>query len=68
LIDPNDLERFHFWSLHVNGANWLFADGGVRFITYGAGTAFIGTWNGIPNVTVIEALASRSGGEVFSWQ
>src|SRR5262249_46888017 len=48
--DPKDLHRYHFWSLHPNGANWLFADGGVRFITYAAGTATIGTWNGIQKV------------------
>ena len=65
--DPQDLERYHFWSLHIGGANWLYTDGGVRFITYGAGTTFIGTYNGIPDVTLLEALASRDGGEVFDY-
>ena len=40
---------------------WLFADGHVQFITYAAGTQFVsGT------TTVMEALATRAGGEVVS--
>lgn len=64
--DPNDLHRFHFWSLHPNGGNWTMADGSVRFITYAAGTQVIGTVNGIPSYTVLEAMASRNGQEVFN--
>jgi prepilin-type N-terminal cleavage/methylation domain-containing protein len=63
LNDPQDLHRYHFWSLHPMGGNWLFADGGVRFITYAAGTAYIGSYPGVGNVTLLEALASRDGGE-----
>ncbi len=66
LNDPNNLDRFHFWSLHVSGGNFLFADGSVHFISYSAGTASIGTWNGIANYTILECLASRNGGEVFA--
>ena len=58
MIDPTNIHRYHFWSLHINGGNWLFADGSVRYISYSAGTAAAG------NVTVLEALASRAGGEV----
>ncbi len=61
LNDPNNLHRYHFWSLHPNGANWLFADGGVRFISYSAGTSNAG--NGL---TIMECLASRAGGEVVT--
>ena len=64
-IDPGNLHRFHFWSLHPGGANFLFGDGGVRFITYSAGTQFVGTYNGV-QLTLMDALASRAGGEPVS--
>jgi prepilin-type processing-associated H-X9-DG protein len=64
LNDPENKHRYHFWSLHANGGNWLFADGSVRFITYAAGTTFAGNFGGLANVTLLEALASRAGGEV----
>lgn len=54
--DPNNIHRYHFWSLHYGGANWAFADGSVRFLGYG-------TNNGI-----LLGLASRNGGEVVSNQ
>ena len=60
LNDPQNLHRYHFWSLHPGGGNWLFADGAVRFISYAAGTQMIG--NGL---TLLEAMASRSGSEPF---
>ncbi len=46
----NPCDRFHFWSLHSGGANFLFADGSARFISYGA-------------KAVMPALATRAGGE-----
>jgi prepilin-type N-terminal cleavage/methylation domain-containing protein/prepilin-type processing-associated H-X9-DG protein len=42
----------HFWSMHTGGANWLFADGAVRFLPYNAGP------------TLVPALATRAGGEI----
>ncbi len=65
LNDPNNIHRYHYWSLHPGGANWLFGDGGVRFITYSAGTQVVGNFNGYTNVTLLECMASRAGGEVY---
>ena len=44
-------DLFHLWSLHPGGAHFLFADGSVHFLGYGADA-------------VLPALATRSGGEV----
>ncbi|MCI0461706.1 MAG: DUF1559 domain-containing protein [Gemmataceae bacterium] len=44
---------FHFWSLHVGGAHFLFADGSVHFLSYSAAPR-------------MPALASRAGGEAVS--
>jgi prepilin-type processing-associated H-X9-DG protein len=41
----------HFWSMHIGGANFGFADGSVRFLSYEANT-------------ILPALATRAGGEV----
>src|SRR5262249_20575983 len=48
----NPCDQAHFWSLHIGGANFLFADGSVRFLTYSANS-------------ILPALCSRNGGEVF---
>jgi len=50
----NDCDALHFWSLHAGGANFAFADGSVHFLRYAADQ-------------VLPALATRSGGEVASW-
>lgn len=49
----NPCDRYHFWSLHSGGANFLFADGSVRHIAYSA-------------KDVVNAFASRNGGEIIS--
>lgn len=46
----NQCDLFHFWSLHNSGANFAFADGSVRFLSYSA-------------APLMPALASRAGGE-----
>ncbi len=43
----------HFWSLHSGGANFAFADGGVRFLRYSA-------------ADVLSALATKAGGETVA--
>jgi prepilin-type N-terminal cleavage/methylation domain-containing protein/prepilin-type processing-associated H-X9-DG protein len=48
----NPCDQFHFWSLHTAGANFLFADGSVHFLSYGTSN------------TTMQALATRAGGEV----
>ncbi len=47
----NQCDMFHFWSPHLGGAFFLFADGSAHFLSYGA-------------APVLPALASRGGGEV----
>lgn len=44
---------FHFWSSHPGGANFVFADGSVRFLSYSA-------------ADILPALATRAGGEVVA--
>ena len=64
LNDPQDVHRYHFWSLHPGGGLWLLADGSVRYISYSAGTQNVTVISGI-SVMLLEAMASRAGGEVF---
>lgn len=47
----NMCDAFHFWSLHPGGANFLFADGSVRFLPYAVDP-------------FLPALATRAGAEV----
>jgi len=58
-----NIDYDHYWSLHPGGAMWAMGDGSVRFISYAAGTNVVTQVNGI-NVTLLEALSSRAGGEV----
>ncbi|OWK41605.1 hypothetical protein FRUB_03683 [Fimbriiglobus ruber] len=50
----NPCDRNHYWSLHPGGANFLFADGSVRFLSYAA-------------EPIIIPLASINGGEIVQW-
>jgi prepilin-type processing-associated H-X9-DG protein len=45
--------RYHFWSMHPGGGNFLFADGAVHFLSYSA-------------EPVMPALATRAGGEAVA--
>jgi len=49
------------WSTHQGGAHFLFTDGHVSFINYSAGTTLTPSGN-----TLIQALCTRSGGEVVT--
>jgi prepilin-type N-terminal cleavage/methylation domain-containing protein/prepilin-type processing-associated H-X9-DG protein len=49
----NQCDTFHFWSGHVGGANFLFADASARFLSYSASS-------------VLPALATRAAGEAVS--
>lgn len=51
--ETDNCDRFHFWSLHSGGGNFLFADGSIRFFSYA----------GAPN---LPAHATRSGNEIMS--
>jgi prepilin-type processing-associated H-X9-DG protein len=61
LLDPTDIHRYHFWSLHQGGGNWAFADASVHFIAYNVSKAQDTSSN--PVMNVLEMLATRSGGE-----
>ena len=49
-----------FWSCHNGGANFVMGDGSVRFITYAAATPPAGGGQ-----SILQALATRAGGEVI---
>jgi prepilin-type N-terminal cleavage/methylation domain-containing protein len=49
----NQCDMFHFWSPHIGGAFFLFADGSTQFLSYDA-------------AAILPALASRAGGEAVT--
>ena len=65
VMDPTDIHRYHFWSLHPGGGNWAFADGSVRFISYNAAGPENAS-NPLVNQTVLSRLATRAGNEVIT--
>ncbi len=48
------------WSFHASGGYFCIGDGSVRFISYSAGNQSLGS------TSLLEAMASRSGGEVVN--
>jgi prepilin-type processing-associated H-X9-DG protein/prepilin-type N-terminal cleavage/methylation domain-containing protein len=58
---PNNYCSFNsVWSMHGGGANFLFADGHVTFLTYAVTRTNPGS-----TVSILEALVTRAGGEVI---
>jgi prepilin-type N-terminal cleavage/methylation domain-containing protein len=49
----NSCDRYHYWSLHLGGSKFAFADGSVHFLRYNLGPR-------------LRALATRDGGETIS--
>ncbi len=54
LVDPGNIHRWHYWSLHEAGTQFALADGSVRFISYTVGQ------------NVLNAAATRQGAETLS--
>lgn len=50
----NPCDRWHYWSVHPAGANWLFADSSVRWLSYSS-------------ERILPALATRSGAELVEF-
>jgi len=50
---PDGNHNLHFWSYHPGGAQFLLADGSVRFLSYTI------------DFTTFQALSTRGGGEVL---
>ena len=66
-IDPDNIERYHFWSHHPGGGQWAFVDGSTRFFGYNI-DAWSDSFNGgadndFSPPTVLESLATRSNGD-----
>jgi prepilin-type N-terminal cleavage/methylation domain-containing protein len=49
----NECDVWHFWSPHADGAQFIFADASVRFLSYGV-------------APILPALATRAGGETIN--
>ena len=52
--DPTNQHRWHYWSLHAGGTNFLFADGSVHAIGYDIGQP------------ILNALGTRNGDETLN--
>lgn len=64
--DPQNLERFHFWSSHPGGGMWALADGSTQFYSYSIDRGNNGSTGFDP--TLLEMLSTRDGGEVADSQ
>jgi len=57
----NGCDLNHVWSPHTGGANFLFADGHVNFMSFG-----ITSTNPGNTYSIIQAMVTRAGGEVVN--
>ncbi|MBN1853498.1 MAG: DUF1559 domain-containing protein [Pirellulales bacterium] len=62
LEDPQDIHRYHFWSLHAGGGHWALVDGSVKFIEYSAASPQDTTGKTPPSI--VEAMSTRASEEV----
>jgi prepilin-type processing-associated H-X9-DG protein len=63
-FEEDDEHAWHFWSMHPNGSNFLFADGSVRFLGYSISRPPIP--NPPPGHDLLRDMATRKGGEVVA--
>jgi len=52
---PNPCDQFHFWSFHAGGANFLYGDASVHFLSYT-----------VSPTQIMPYMSTYSGGEVFT--
>ena len=67
-VDENNIHRYHFWSHHPGGGQWVNVDGSTRFLSYNV-DAWTDSFDGgadddFQPPTVLEQLSTRAGGEV----
>ena len=63
-VDDSNIHRYHFWSHHPGGGQWVNADGSTRFLSYSVDQWSDSFDDGDSQVaTVLEQLGTRAGGE-----
>ena len=63
--DPMNLHRYHFWSHHPGGGQWVNVDGSTRFLSYSVDNWSDSFDDGDSQpATILEQLATRAGGEI----
>ena len=60
--DPENIHRYHFWSHHPGGGQWVLVDGSTHFMSYSS-DAPTDSYNGDIE-TPLERMSTRAKGEV----